>query len=68
MNDDKELHPLARLMMATGATVEIAYDGEGYIDTIRIDQAVPKAGRRSIGPFPMGPIAAAERMRAYLNA
>lgn len=68
MTDEKELHTLARLMQATGATVEVAYDSEGYIDTIRIDQAVPKAGNRSIGPHPMGPIAAAERMRAYLNA
>ena len=68
MTDDKELTALTRLMQATGATVEIAYDADGYIDTIRIDQAVPKAGNRSIGPFPMGPIAAAERMRAYLNA
>lgn len=67
MTSEAELKQLARLMMATGATVEIAYDRDGYIDTIRIDQLVPKAGKRSIGPFPMSPIAAAERMRAYLN-
>jgi len=68
MTSEAELHQLSRLMQATGAVVEIAYDAEGYIDTIRVEQAVPKAGRRTIGPFPMSPIAAAERMRAYLNA
>ena len=68
MTDRKELEQLARLMRATGATVTVRTDADGYIDTIQIEQCVPAAGRRTIGPSPMSPIAASEAMRAYLNA
>jgi hypothetical protein len=68
MTSTKELEQLVRVMLATGAKVEVQYDAEGYIDTIQIAQLVPKAGRRTIGAYPMSPIAAAEAMRGYLNA
>ena len=68
MTSTKELEQLVNLMRATGAKVQVQHDSEGYIDTIQINQLVPKSGRRTIGPHPMGPIAAAEAMRRYLNA
>ena len=68
MTSTKELEQLVNLMRATGAKVQVQHDAEGYIDTIQIAQLVPKAGRRTIGPHPMSPIAAAEAMRGYLNA
>ena len=68
MTDRKEIERLVRLMLATGARVDVRHDADGYIDTIQIAQCVPQAGRRTIGPHPMSPIAAAERMREYLNA
>lgn len=66
--DRRELETLCRVMRATGATVTVREDVEGYIDTIQIEQLIPAAGRRTIGPYPMAPLAAAEAMRAYLNA
>ncbi len=68
MTSTKELEQLVRVMLATGAKVEVQYDADGYIDTIQIEQLVPRFGRRTIGPYPMSPIAAAEAMRRYLNA
>ncbi len=68
MTSTKELEQLVRVMLATGAKVEVQYDADGYIDTIQIEQLVPRLGRRTIGPYPMSPIAAAEAMRRYLNA
>lgn len=61
MTDRKELEKLAGEMRKRGATVTIDHDRDGYISDITI------AGAKGIGPHPMPPISAAERMREFLS-
>lgn len=60
MTDDKEIRLLVCRMRLAGAAVIVATDREGYVDSVQI------SGAKGIGPYPMGPIGAAERMREWL--
>lgn len=61
MTDRKELETLmARMRRQASATIVVKHDEDGWIDSIQI------SGARGIGPHPMGPISAAERMREFL--
>jgi len=61
MTTDREIRSLAARMEERGAQVTIATDREGYIDSVQI------SGAAKIGPHPMGPLGAAERMREWLH-
>lgn len=61
MTDRKEIERLAGDMRKIGAVVTIIHDRDGYIDRVTI------AGAKGIGPHPMSPLAAAERMRDFLS-
>lgn len=60
MTDRKEIERLAAEVSASGATVTVSHDRDGYISTVMIQ------GAEGIGSHPMSPLAAAERMREYL--
>lgn len=62
--DNQELELLIRLIEDKGGIVTVTYEpndeGRKLFGTIQI------SGIKGIGPYPMAPIAAAERMRAVL--
>lgn len=60
MIDRKELEQLAARMRLRGALVTVTNDRDGHVAQIRI------SGAKGIGPFPMSPLSAAERMREFL--
>lgn len=69
MTSDKEIEALALRARHLGATVTITRTreiedgrptGRNPIDTVQV------AGLKGVGPFPMSPIAAAERLREVL--
>lgn len=61
MTDEKELSELIDKTRARGAKVFVTRCAQGYIETVQV------IGARHIGPYPMGPIAAAEAMRRYTS-
>jgi len=64
----KEIQVLVDRMRRAGATVEVRYDRVPAIMEGRdmIVENVTITDAKGIGPHPMSPIAAAERMRAWL--
>ena len=61
MVTEEELRTLIARTLGAGATVESWTNHAGCITRVRI------AGAKGIGPHPMPPIAAAERMREFLH-
>jgi hypothetical protein len=59
MVSEKELHRLFAAAQTKGAAVAVSYDSEGFVRTVTI------SGARGIGPHPMSPIGAAERLREF---
>lgn len=69
MTNTDEILALADRMAKAGASVLIEFDahartteGRMIVNTVQITDA------KGIGPYPMSPIGAAERMRAFLAA
>lgn len=58
--DRRELENLVSRMEAHGAACIVTHGREGYIEEIQI------SGAKGIGPHPMSPLSAAERMREWL--
>ena len=62
MTDRRELEALVAKARARGAEVEVTEDHAGYVDSIRVWKGLP-----GVGPYPMSPLSAAERLREALN-
>lgn len=62
MTDSKELDRLIEKAIAKGAGVKVVRGDGGVYESIQVSNA------RGIGPHPMGPIAAAERLREFVSA
>jgi hypothetical protein len=67
MTDEKEISCLIERVRSAGALVFVTYDGDehasderGFIQTVKV------FGLPGIGPAPMSPLYAAERMREVL--
>jgi hypothetical protein len=60
MTNTAELNSLIAKMSNNGCDVTCTRDAEGRYTEIAI------SGAKGIGPFPMSPISAAERMREFL--
>lgn len=61
MTDRQELEALMIIAANKGASVKAERDDTGYPISITV------AGLKGVGPFPMAPIAFAERMREVLS-
>jgi hypothetical protein len=61
MTDRRELETLLRRARAKGARIRVTRDAEGGLDTFQV------TGLKGVGPYPMGPIGFAERMREVLG-
>lgn len=57
MTDSKELESLMQFLRQRGVRIAVTHSPEGYIDEISFKNA------KGFGPYPMSPLAAAERMR-----
>lgn len=71
MTDDKEIEALVAKARAMGATVTILRQLEreaGRLTGRNPIQTVQVAGLKGVGPYPMSPIAAAERLRKATRA
>ncbi|MFX1767941.1 hypothetical protein PWP93_36335 [Paraburkholderia sp. A1RI-2L] len=67
MVSDNELYVLIERVRATGAVVNVTYDGDSTArDPRGFIRSVQVAGLRGIGPCAMSPLYAAERLREVL--
>lgn len=67
MTSNQELNRLIDQIVARGGRVNCTYDSEAIVREGRLTiETVQITGMPGVGPFPMGAIAAAEKMRALL--
>ena len=67
MTDDREIRILTEQIAQRGARVTLTFDSTALVREGRLTiETVQITGMPGVGPFPMGAIAAAEKMRALL--
>lgn len=68
MTSTQELRALIAKAEARGATITVTKCAWAELEGRDVIESVQVAGLRGVGPFPMGAVAAAERLRQVLAA